>query len=65
MGLQFLGAEVQKDQDVLVLVSIVHRADQTKPNPNVIRILIVGADPIPADASQAAMLEKVNAWRTE
>lgn len=65
VGLQFHGAEVQKDQDVLVLVSIVPRAEQTGPNPNVIRILITGADPIPADASQAAMLEKVNAWSTE
>lgn len=65
MGLQFHGAEVQKDQDVLVLVSIVPRAEQTGPDPNIIRILIIGADPIPADASQAAMLEKVNAWRTE
>ena len=65
MGLQFHGAEVQKDQDVLVLVSIVPRAKQTGPNPNVIRILIIGADPVPADASQAAMLKKVNAWRTE
>ena len=65
MGLQFHGAEVQKDQDVLVLVSIVPRAEQRGANPNVIQILIIGADPTPADASQAAMLEKVNAWRTE
>ncbi|KAL3130378.1 poly ADP-ribose polymerase [Trebouxia sp. C0009 RCD-2024] len=62
--LQYLGAEVQKAQDVMISVDIVHRPDATG-NSNAIRILIIGTSPIPADASHTSMQEKVREWRTE
>ena len=67
VGLQYVGTEVQKAQDVLVSVEVIRKAQRTgnSTNPNVIRILIIGADPIPVDAAQAAMLEKVDAWQTQ
>lgn len=65
MSLQFLGSEVQKAQNVMVSVTIVPRHEQTGPNPNIIRILVIGEDLMAVGASETAMLEKVNAWRTE
>lgn len=67
VGLQYFGTEVQKAQDVLVSVEVIRKAQRTgnSINPNVVRIHIVGADPVPVDAAHVAMLEKVNAWQTQ
>lgn len=64
VGLQFLGAEVQKAQDVVIVVSGIPRAESVATS-NAIRILITGTSPISANASHAAMLEIVRAWKTK
>ena len=49
----------------MVSVSEVPRHEQAEPNPNVIRILIIGEAVAAVNAAETAMQDRVNAWRTE
>lgn len=62
---QFLGSEIQKSQDVVILVNQLPKQEQTGPDPTVVRISVLGEDMAQVDAAKAAMADKVSAWRTE
>lgn len=64
-AVQFLGSEIQKAQDVVILVSQLPKQEQTGPDPTVVRISILGEDVAQVDAAEAAIADKVSAWRTE
>ena len=64
-AVQFLGSEIQKSQDVVILVSQLPKQEQIGLNPTVVRISILGEDMAQVDAAKAAMIDKISAWRTE
>lgn len=62
---QFLGSEIHKSQDVVILVNQLPKQEQTGPDPTVARISVLGEDVAQVDAAKAAMTDKVSAWRSE